>query len=165
MYQVSIFYLQSVWFFGFYSCWVHQLVSLGWLLLRLASSNSGSVTRTGLLVHGLELITEFAGAPALLSSAGQQQARRSSIYSVVVVACTLWWRRGMCFLVVSKHPPPQTEYYNAPWWTWRAPDCCRTPAEAHLRLQAFAKEAVEAAALLAACRHAMERKQLGLWRR
>ena len=52
----------------------------------------------------------------------------------------------MCFLVVSKHPPPQTEYYNAPWWTWRAPDCCRTPAEAHLRLQAFAKEAVEAAA-------------------
>ena len=64
-------------------------MSLGWLLLRLASSNSGSVTRTGLLVHGLELITEFAGAPALLSSAGQQQARRSSIYSVVVVACTI----------------------------------------------------------------------------
>ena len=43
--------------FGFWGSLLQR--AYVWLL----SPVSGSVTRTGLVVHGLELITDFAGAP------------------------------------------------------------------------------------------------------
>ena len=73
LFQSLICFKFNFFTFNLFGFWSRSLLQRAYVWLL--SPVSGSVTRTGLVVHGLELITDFAGAPPHIGTQLQNSAK------------------------------------------------------------------------------------------